>query len=159
MRIKIIFASLLTLASLLTGCASIVDNGPKSVQIDSNPEGAKVTISDRDGKRVFVETTPVTLALARSSGYFEGEDYTLKFEKTGYFPYETHVQSTVDGWYFGNIIFGGVVLGMLIVDPLTGDVYTLSPRKLVCNLTPTQAQSTPGQPESAQTGTIDSCII
>jgi hypothetical protein len=32
----------------------------------------------------------------------------------------------VNGWYFGNIIFGGLI-GLLAVDPATGAMYTLKP--------------------------------
>jgi hypothetical protein len=155
MKTKTLFACLLTIPLLLTGCASIVDGGPKTVRINSNPEGAKVTISNKEGKAIFVQTTPTKVSLKRSSGFFEGEDYTLAFELAGYYPYEAHVQSSLDGWYFGNIAFGGLI-GMLIVDPATGDMFTLSPREVNCNLISAQAQSTTGQVEGAQIGTNSS---
>ena len=149
MKTKIVFVSLLIVPLLLTGCASILDGGPKTVQINSNPEGAKVTISNKEGKEICVQTTPTIVSLKRSSGFFEGESYTLAFEKAGYYPYETHVQSTLDGWYIGNVVFGGLI-GILIVDPATGDMFTLSPRKVNCNLISTQAPLTTGQLKSAQ---------
>jgi hypothetical protein len=34
------------------------------------------------------------------------------------------VQFKLDGWYFGNILLGGVI-GMLIIDPATGAMYKL----------------------------------
>ncbi len=40
------------------------------------------------------------------------------------------VQRILNGWYFGNIIFGGIVLGMLIVDPLSGAMFTLDSDKV-----------------------------
>ena len=33
----------------------------------------------------------------------------------------------MDGWYIGNILFGGLI-GMLIVDPATGAMYNLPDR-------------------------------
>lgn len=155
MKPRIAFVTLLIIPLLLTGCASIVDSGPKTVQINSNPEGAKVTISNQAGKEVCVQTTPATVALERAAGPFQGENYTLHFEAAGYYPYETHVQSTLDGWYWGNIVFGGLI-GMVIVDPLTGDMFTLSPRVVNCNLIPTQAPLTAGQTNSVQTETNSS---
>jgi hypothetical protein len=152
---KTAFVSLLTIPLFLTGCASILDGGPKTVQINSNPEGAKVTISNREGKEICVQTTPATISLKRSSGFFEGEDYTFHFEEAGYYPYETHVQSTLDGWYVGNVVFGGLI-GLLIVDPATGDVFTLSPRKVSCNLISTQDTLAAGQLKSAQMETNSS---
>jgi hypothetical protein len=137
---KINILSLLIVPFLFTGCASILDGGSKSVRISSNPEGAKVTISNQEGKELFVQTTPAIVTLERSSGYFRGEDYKLVFEEAGYKPYEVHVTSTIDGWYFGNIMFGGLI-GMLAVDPMTGDMYTLSPREVKCNLVPSMIPS------------------
>jgi hypothetical protein len=34
------------------------------------------------------------------------------------------VTGSMSGWYFGNILFGGLI-GMLAVDPLTGAMYVL----------------------------------
>jgi hypothetical protein len=141
MKIKIL--SLLITPFLFTGCASIIDGGSKAVHINSNPAGAKVTISNRDGKAVSVQTTPAIVVLERSRGYFSGEDYKLVFEQAGYYPYETHVTSSVDGWYFGNILFGGLI-GCLLIDPATGDMFTLTPRDVNCNLV---SSATPLAPE------------
>jgi len=135
---------LLIIPLILTGCASIFDGGSKSVRISSNPEGAKVTISNLEGKTISIQKTPAIVVLDRSSGYFRGEDYKLVFEAAGYNPYETHVASSIDGWYFGNIFLGGLI-GMLIVDPMTGDMYTLSPVYVTCDLVPSAIPSTTGE--------------
>jgi hypothetical protein len=137
MKVKALLLSILflPLLSFLTGCASILDGGEKTVQINSNPEGATVTIFNRSGKEVFAQTTPTIVSLERSSDFFMGEDYRIHFEDAGYYPYEVHVKSTVDGWYVGNIFFGGLI-GILIVDPATGDMWTLSPREVNCDLVP-----------------------
>lgn len=37
------------------------------------------------------------------------------------------MRSTLDGWYFGNIVFGGL-LGILVIDPYTGAMYRLPER-------------------------------
>ncbi|HKW30019.1 MAG TPA: hypothetical protein VJT54_11825 [Verrucomicrobiae bacterium] len=150
MRIRVL--SLLLIPLVFTGCASIFDGGSKSVQINSNPQGAKVTISNQEGKTLFVRTTPAFVTLDRASGYFRGEDYKLVLEAAGYNPYETHVVSTIDGWYFGNILLGGLV-GMLIVDPMTGDMYTLSPMDVNCNLVPVAVASPPGEANAMEPGT------
>jgi hypothetical protein len=99
-----LLTTLLVAPLLFSGCASIVDGGPKTVQISSNPKGAKVTISNKDGKEISVITTPATVSLKRAHGFFSAEDYKLVFDTPGYYPYETHIKSTVNGWYFGNIV-------------------------------------------------------
>lgn len=133
MHAKTLLGFLVTIPLLTAGCASIFDGGAKSVQINSNPSGAKLTVINRAGLPVYSGTTPTKISLARSSGYFAGEDYTLKFEMAGYAPSEAHVGSTIDGWYFGNIAFGGLI-GMLIVDPLTGNMFTLDRKDVQCSL-------------------------
>ena len=148
MKIKIL--SLLIVPLIFTGCASILDGGSKSVHLNSNPAGAKVTISNDEGKIVLVQTTPAIVNLARSSGYFRGEDYRLIFEAPGYSPYETRITSEIDGWYFGNILFGGLI-GMLAVDPLTGDMYTLSPREINCSLTPSNLPAASAEMKAVET--------
>jgi hypothetical protein len=133
MKTKITLATLLMLPLLFTGCASILDGGAKPVQINSNPEGAKVTISDQEGTQVCVTNTPAIVILARSAGYFRGETYKVHFEKEGYYPFDASIVSELDGWYIGNIFLGGLI-GEIIVDPSTGDMFTLAPRKVDCNL-------------------------
>ncbi len=34
------------------------------------------------------------------------------------------INCSINGWYFGNIIFGGLI-GLIIVDPATGAMYRL----------------------------------
>lgn len=45
----------------------------------------------------------------------------------------------LSGWYFGNLVFGGLI-GMLIVDPLTGAMYNLKPEKIEQPLTASQSE-------------------
>ncbi|MDB6123541.1 MAG: hypothetical protein JWQ71_2534 [Pedosphaera sp.] len=109
------------------GCASIVDGGPKIIRVNSEPTGAKLSVFDRDDKPVCIQTTPASLTLKRSHGYFMGERYKLVFEAPGYYPSTTYVESGINGWYLGNVLFGGAI-GILIVDPATGAMFTLSDR-------------------------------
>lgn len=118
-----------------SGCASIVDGGSdKSVSIKTNPAGATVTIINKKQETIFTQTTPTIVSLDRG-GFFVPAEYKLHFEYPGYYPRDVKVKSTVDGWYLGNVIFGGV-LGLLIVDPGTGAMWTLSPRQVTWNLVP-----------------------
>jgi hypothetical protein len=120
------------------GCASIVHSGPRSIPIASTPPGAKVSIYDRGNNMVSVNTTPFVASLSPHYGYFKGQSYRIVFEMPGYAPAETKLESSVSGWYFGNLVFGGLI-GMLIVDPLTGAMYNLAPEKIEQPLTSAQA--------------------
>ena len=68
--------------------------------------------------------TPSTVTLKSGKGYFTGQTYTLRFKKEGYPDKTIELDSSLSGWYWGNILIGGLV-GMLIVDPLTGAMYKL----------------------------------
>jgi hypothetical protein len=130
------------------GCASIVDGGRKKVKLNSNPSGATVTVSDEQGQTI-VTNTPAVVRLDRFEGYFKGKKYTVKFELPGYYPSELQINPTLNPWYFGNILFGGVI-GIAIVDPLTGAMWTLNPRKVDWNLIPTSRNLSPDELKAAE---------
>jgi hypothetical protein len=119
------------------GCASIVHSGNRSININTEPVGAKATMSKPDGTVVSVQTTPCTFSLDPKRGYFKGQDYILKLELAGYKPTEVELHTELSGWYFGNIIFGGLI-GMVIVDPLTGSMWNIAPNKIDQNLSSSQ---------------------
>ncbi|MDA1343699.1 MAG: hypothetical protein O2966_07555 [Proteobacteria bacterium] len=62
--------------------------------------------------------------MASGAGYFDGDKYTLSFKKEGFQEKIATLDTEVNGWYFGNILFGGII-GMLIVDPSTGAMFKL----------------------------------
>jgi hypothetical protein len=123
----------------LTGCATIVHGGPRAISVGSSPSGAKVSIYDRSNVLVQTNTTPFVAQLNTKYGYFKGQTYRLVFELPEHATAEVKLNSSLSGWYFGNLIFGGLI-GMLIVDPLTGAMYNLTPEKIEQPLSPAQAQ-------------------
>jgi len=114
-------------AMFLASCSSIISQSEYSVAIDSTPTGASFVITNKSGQRVHSGVTPSSVTLNSSAGYFKGETYTIALNKNGYVDKTYTIQSSVDGWYFGNILFGGLI-GMLIVDPATGAMYNLPER-------------------------------
>jgi hypothetical protein len=123
----------------LSACATIVHSGPRAISVASAPDGAKVSIYDRSNTLVMTNTTPFVAQLSTKYGYFKGQNYRLVFEMPAHATAEVNLTSSVSGWYFANLVFGGGI-GMLIVDPLTGAMFNLSPEKLDQNLTATQAK-------------------
>lgn len=112
-----------------TSCASIVSKSSYPISINSTPSEAKITITDKKGIEFYSGNTPATLKLKASSGFFSKARYQVKFEKVGYDTKTVPVEFKLDGWYFGNILFGGL-LGLLIVDPATGAMYKLDTEAL-----------------------------
>lgn len=132
-------AAVLVAAAALSGCATIVHGGPRTIPVASTPTGAKVSIYDRENSLVMTNTTPFVASLEPKYGYFKGQSYRLVFEMPGYAPAEIKLDASLSGWYFGNLVFGGVI-GMLIVDPLTGAMYNLTPEKIEQHLSTSQTQ-------------------
>ena len=115
---------ILLIATLCGGCASIVSKTNYPVAVSSSPEGVNITVIDQNGREVYKGQTPTTLTLNSKKGFFSGASYRVVFEKDGYSTSEITLEKQLDGWYFGNILFGGLI-GMLIVDPATGAMWKL----------------------------------
>lgn len=119
------FVLMFTTALLLQfNCASIIHGSKQEISVDSEPSGAKVTAKLRGFN---LGTTPALITLKRKES-----PMILRFEKEGYEPVEVTMTRGVDGWIFGNIIFGGII--GLIVDFSNGAAYKLSPEQIKIEL-------------------------
>jgi hypothetical protein len=99
------------------GCASIMHGTTQDVTVMSNPSLAKVTV---DG--LNVGRTPVVAHLSRSA------NHVMSIELEGFEPYQTALTKEVSGWFWGNILFGGLV--GIAIDALDGGMYALTPEQL-----------------------------
>ncbi len=104
---------------LVSGCASIIHGSRQDVRVVSNPSGAVVRVNLNN----TATTTPGILTLNRKE-----IGYVLTFEKQGYKPVEVSLRRTVDGWLFGNIIFGGLI--GIVIDFASGSAYKLTPSEV-----------------------------
>jgi hypothetical protein len=108
---------LLLTASLLDGCASIMNKSLVEVPVDTNPPEAKVMVGGQEIK------SPGKLQLARGKG-----DYQVKIEKEGYETANLVLKESWDAWMWGNILLGGL-LG-LTIDLVTRYGYDLEPEEI-----------------------------
>lgn len=126
-------------ALALSGCASIFSGTTQDVAVRTT-QGAKFSVTNSYGSRVASGTVGedalASANLVRSVGYFSPQAYKMKISKIGYHPKIVEVDPGMNGWYFGNLLFGGFV-GMVIVDPLTGAMFRLVPRTDDAELQPT----------------------
>jgi len=92
-----------------TGCATIMTGyGPsQSVRIASEPRGASVYA---DG--TLIGKTPAVAVLTRK------DDHTIKLVMDGYPDHTVEISNTYNGWFWGNILFGGI--DGMIIDLLDG---------------------------------------
>lgn len=133
-------------AFMFAGCASIVSKSNWPVTLQSNPTGASCVIATKDGAHIHKGETPLTVTLSAKRGFFSSENYTVTCEKEGYELTKADMPSSLNGWYWGNIVFGGLI-GILIVDPATGAMWKLEEAKIV-NLTKTEQNQSASMTDS-----------
>jgi len=108
----------LTLLSV-TSCATIVDGGDKFVSVNVDPANSKIHVRSNQGEE-YVRQGSFNLRVDRKASY------TLVVESPNYISEEITVKRGLNGWYFGNILFGGII--GLIVDGVTGNMWTPKPK-------------------------------
>lgn len=121
-------------AMLLGGCATIAGDKTQVIPISSSPSDATILITDEKGVQVFKGQTPTSVTLQKSDGSYWGKkSFTVEIMKDGYEKQVVTITGSANGWYAGNIIFGGII-GLFIVDPMNGGMYTLSPEQITSTL-------------------------
>ena len=91
MRNIILLASILFLAS---SCTTIMSGKTQEMTFDSEPQGVEVNVSGK-----VIGRTPTTVQLDKK------KDQTLTFSLEGYKTQTRNLATTVDPWFFGNVIF------------------------------------------------------
>lgn len=114
---KTIIISSLAILLLTSSCATIVSGSKQNVKFASNPSSAKIFIDE-----VEVGKTPFEIKLARKS------EHQVLIKLEGYQTYQTTLTKKFNGWFVGNILIGGLI--GLIIDPITGAMYNLSPGEI-----------------------------
>ena len=124
----------------LSGCASVFSSSTQLGEIETNPSGASIMITNRSGEIVYKGLTPFKEELTKARGFFKGDDYSIHIEKGGYRAADLTLTFHNNAWYvFGNT-FNGFLLGWLLFDPKTTHLYRLDPGKVSIDLTPLEAQ-------------------
>lgn len=114
---KSLIISAFTATVLLSSCATIVSGSKQSVKFTSNPSFATIFIDE-----VEMGKTPFEIKLERK------KEHHVMIKLDGYKTYETNLTKKFNAWYIGNIAFGGII--GLIIDPITGAMYKLSPSEI-----------------------------
>ena len=119
-----------------SGCATIMSHGPQTVHILSQPDGATFEINDTTEDKVIAKAvTPYTASLERGAGYFLKKYYDVTFSKTGYITEKVTLTPDLNFWYFCNLFLGGGI-GAILVDPLTGSMWTFYEKDVNVKLYP-----------------------
>lgn len=142
MKKTLLLAVLTSTTLLFSGCASIFSKSNYPISISSNP-ASTISVTNSKGMEIYKGQTPATVNLKAGDGFFKRATYQVKFSAPGYDEKIVPVMFKVDGWYWGNILIGGVI-GMLIVDPATGAMYKLESDFINETLTRTVADADAG---------------
>ena len=126
---------------VLCSCATIMRDNTQPITLNSSPEHVDIKIVNSDGITVFEGSTPTTVNLKTSkTGYFNPERYKVYAKKKSYEDYITTIDYKISKWYWlGNLVFGGLV-GYLIVDPISGDMFYLENGDAIINMTPIEGE-------------------
>jgi len=125
---RLIMILLLITPMLALGCATIVVGDKQSLTFDSEPAGAQIIIN---GKPEGV--TPATITIKKS----DYQNATVVFKKEGYTDQQATLHTKTTGWFWGNILIGGL-LGST-TDSSTGSMLEYEPAKFFVTMPPAKA--------------------
>lgn len=118
-NVKLILAALM-LATLASGCATIVEGTDQTVTVTSDPSGASCELK-RDGQVIgIVNPTPGSVQIDKSK-----KDISVQCVKEGYADAGGALGSDFQGMTFGNILFGGLI--GVAVDAGSGAMHEYEP--------------------------------
>ena len=120
-----VFAAIIVACMLanLISCASIINGRNQQLPVVTNPSDAVVTVG------TIRQVSPATFVLDRRQ-----ELYVVKIEKDGYEPVQITLRKGVNGWVFGNILFGFSGIIGLVIDLSTGAASKFQPSSVEVSL-------------------------
>jgi hypothetical protein len=86
----------------LSGCASIVSDNDWNTYLQTDPEKAHCQLNGRDFSRTV--DTPSNITLPSSAA-----PLTVTCQADGYKPEAQTLDTSIDGWIFGNVLIGGLI--------------------------------------------------
>ena len=105
--------------------------GPRHISVTTEPPDAKVTVYTGAGTWFRPSRHLPYFHLNVDTRIFPGVPVTvLSLKKTDMRKTELNLTTTVKRLVFWEFLFLGELIGLLIVDPATGAMYTLSPKNV-----------------------------
>lgn len=128
--------ALLMVISAASGCASLISGTTQGMVFRSTPEGAAVLVDGRE-----IGKTPLDVLMKK------GEHRYVAFEKPGYKRATLPMTARLDGWFWGNLVFGGFFGST--TDSVSGASHEYSPNQFLITLDRTRF---PGQRHGSRDG-------
>ena len=122
--LKVVFGLLFCVVIVLaqTGCATIMSGTSQEVLITSEPSGAMVKLNG------MTMETPAKFTLNRK------DNYVAELSMPGYHKAQVKLEKGVNGWVWGNILFGGIP--GLVIDIVSGGCNNINPSDAHINMVP-----------------------
>jgi hypothetical protein len=117
--------ALACLAFASASCSTVFNRTQKTIRVNSTPSGLKFDVKNRDGALVYNGVTPAEVKLSSRHGFMKGQTYLFTAYKNGKVHGTSILDARISGWYWGNFAGGGLA-GMLLLDPLTGSMWTMA---------------------------------
>jgi hypothetical protein len=105
----------------LSACASIVNGSKQDVSIKATPSDATIWV---DGEQVGTGSADIQLK--------RGKEHVVEVKKSGYRTAKVTTDKSLSGWFWGNILCGGIPGGA--VDLITGSAYDVDPDRISITL-------------------------
>jgi len=110
------YAKWILLLFITSSCATIVTGTSQEVSFDSEPRGVEVSVGGK-----VLGTTPFTIKMDKK------KDQNAEFTLAGYKKQTRPLATKMEGWFWGNIIFGGLIGST--TDAMSGSIHEYSPNK------------------------------
>ena len=88
---------------LMTACSSIVDDNNQNIAVNTDPQGARCVLENKQGK-FHIPETPGTAMITTSC-----DDLVVTCQKAGHKTVKTSVLDAHKDIVWGNVIFGGII--------------------------------------------------
>ena len=119
----VFFVSLVSVAFLVSGCASICSKSQYPVTVTTNAPDADILIRNADSGMIIQDgKSPLAVTLPASKSFFTPANYQCEVKVEDKRQYRT-ISASIDPFFFGNFIIGGII-GMAI-DGASGAMYKL----------------------------------
>ena len=101
-------AFVMTLALVPPGCATVTTDDHQSIVVTSDPLGTTCRVREGGATVAVISATPATILVGKSR-----HDIGVDCDKPGYYPGAAGLEPHLQGWIFGNILYGGS-LGVMV---------------------------------------------
>lgn len=125
-------------AAMIGGCATLNSGSTQYVRFQSSPEDVVVTMIKKvrgDGpEETWHDVSHVLGKTPFAAELDKEEGQSVVFSKEGYKPVRVILTTTLDSWFWGNLVFGGPFGST--TDNMSGAMHEYSPSQYFITLTP-----------------------